>query len=846
MPPATDNRIIRVGARQLVETVHQTGGLSLLTYHQLSARTGTRTHQAFAALLQAEYLSYTSTREYSLKTIWLEPDLAESSLIQGLEINGRADVLLTPVNDTRVVTFSNFATEPESSFILEVKTVAGPLEFVPPDGEEIHWLQAKLYSYMYWSAQAEADIPREISYALAYVSAETLEADFKFRVTDYTELKQWFQNTCLAYLTRARTIAARLESRDDSIRRLHFPYPALREGQAELIRRVYDSVGRMTPLIAQAPTGTGKTMSTLYPAIKHLPDSDYEYIFYLTAKTSTRRVAEQALKDMREQSGLALRSLTLQAKESMCLNPEIYCDTALCPYATRYYDNLPSALEALAPIDELNGPLFMAAGETHQVCPFELSLDMALLSDVIIGDYNHAFDPRIQLERFFSGSTASHILLIDEAHNLVDRSREMYSATLDSGDFGQLLSLYPSENLYGARLTEPIHRYFNRLLSAMEEDTDGWDSLESPAEGETMRILRQENFRAMNIPLRGLADLLIPWIQHMREQIDSFQDPRQRRWLIELIAKVKFFLRVTDEYWSPAYIACARLNKGTVAIRLICLDISEKLSELYVDRHAAVFFSATLSPMSYFSTNFCGRKLDNRPDTLELPSPFPPENLRVFTADFIQTTYAQRQRSAEDLAKAIALTILLKRGQQFVYFPSYAYMDLIMPLLRKLLSGQEIEWQVQKRHMNLKDRRQFLEAFEHPEKGACVIGFLVLGGIFGEGIDLVGDKLTGVSIVGVGLPQLSPERNIMREYYDEVYGGGFLHAYLYPGITKVLQAAGRLIRSETDEGFLLLLDARYGTPAYRELFPADWQPEAVHNLKELKALLAADRNPEKK
>lgn len=820
--------------------MHRTGGLSVLTYHQLSGQTGTRTHQAFASLLRSEYLHYDVQKEYPLKHIWHTVAGADGTggtqVISGLEINGRADVLLTPAEDPRVVSFAHFANEPETSFVIEVKTVAGPLEQVPQEGEAIHWHQAMLYTYLYWAEQEALDreIPELIPYALAYVSAETLEAAFKVREITWPELEAWFNGTCEAYLAQAVRLSDWLQERDASIQEMTFPYPQLRPGQEELISRVEESILRRTPLIAQAPTGTGKTMSTLFPAIKQLPNPEFDHIFYLTAKTSTRRVAEQALRDLRSESNLHLRSITLRAKESMCLCPELYCDTALCPYATSYYDHLPDAMRELMPVPELSPELLMAAGEKYKVCPFELSLDMALACDVIIGDYNHAFDPKVQLIRFFAPDAGQQILLVDEAHNLVDRSRDMYSATLESQEFFVLQSLFPNENMYAARINGAVCEYFSKLQASMEKGEPAWDQLETAPEGQTMRVLQDENFRASNMPPRQLAELLVPWVQHMREQIENFQDSRQRRKLIEMIAQAKFFLRVVDEYWSSAYIAAARTTKQGLAIRLICLDVSEKLSETYMNRHAAVFFSATLSPISYFSINFCGRKPDNRPDTLQLPSPFPPENLQVLVASFLPTTYRKREESKAALAKAIALAILLKKGQQFVFFPSFAYLEMVMPLLQKMLAGQNIRWQVQTRSMNQKARAQFLEAFDHPERGETVIGVAVLGGIFGEGIDLVGDKLTGVSIVGVGLPQLSPERNIMREYYDEMYQGGFLFAYLYPGFNKVLQAAGRLIRSEEDTGFLLLLDERYGTRAYRELFPEEWIVEEVKDLRQLK------------
>lgn len=846
--PEKTKQTIHVAVRELAESVYRRGGLSLLSYRQLSGRTGTRTHQAFAARLHEEYLQFDIKSELPLSHAFpiderFGIDGTVSEFIETFEVSGRADALLLPITEQGVVSFNRLEKEPEIPFIVEVKTVAGGLEKLPEKGETVHRQQARLYTYLYWLSEAERgkEIPENIAHALAYVSAETLEARFLLEEEKFSDLEAWFFETCRAYLNRARQQASRIRLRDEGIAALRFPYPKLREGQDELIRSSFEAIRRRTPLLVQALTGTGKTMSVLFPAVKALALGELEHIFYLTAKTSTRRVAEQALDDLRAENSLNLRSLTLAAKESICLAPELYCDTGLCPYAVHYYDNLPAALDTLRPIRHLNPEILSAVGESQKVCPFELSLDAAGQCDVIIGDYNHAFDPRIQLERFFGEKMGHQIILLDEAHNLVDRSREMYSATLEASAFKEFGTIFP-EGSYAFRLNEAVLAYFAKLEEGIKKGEEAWNQLESAPAGESMRILVQGNFRAVREPLNNLSELLVPWLRHMRERIEDFNEPKLRRRLIELISQVKFFTRITDEFWSDAYIACCRLTSAGLALRLICLDVSEKLSETYINRHASVFFSATLSPLSYFSVNFCGRNRDNRPDTLRLPSPFPPENLQVISALFIPTVYRRRQDSAADLAKALALAVLLKQGQQFIFFPSFAYMDLVLPLLKTILNGRDIEWQIQKRRMGRRERELYLKAFEHPEPGRTLVGVAVLGGIFSEGIDLVGDKLSGVSIVGVGLPQLSPERNLMREYYDEVYQGGFQYAYLYPGMNKVLQAAGRLIRSEEDKGFLLLLDERYGRPDYRGLLPEEWQIEEAHSLRELKTLLE-ERNP---
>ena len=847
-----DPNVVKIGARYLIETLYKTGSINQIAYSGLSAREGTRTHQVFSNKLREEYRSYEVYSEFTLNyrgfyngvnlSAEFDPSYNQDNTpLDGLEVNGRADLLLIPVQDENTYTFNDFDDELETPFIMEVKTVNRPLDGIPHDGEAIHWNQAKIYTFMYWNEKLlkGEEIPAEIPFALAYVSVETLECKFLFDYIDWNDLNQWFMETAYSYLNLAVNIQKRLDMRDASIASMTFPYDNMRDGQSTLMEQAYNSIGRITPLLAQAPTGIGKTIATLYPAIQQLASGNFSHIFYLTAKTSTRVVAEAALNDLRKKSALNIRSITLTAKEKIC---PYHKDSADCPYSINYYDNLPDALEELWPVQELNADIIIQASEKHKVCAFELSLDLAVHCDVIIGDYNHAFDPRVRLDRFFGRGAGSQILLVDEAHNLVDRSREMYSATLDSASFNYALTLIPSENMRIYTDTQDIMKYFNRIDSAIKMDEDGFDDLEKSVDDFPIRVVKTEDFRATTAPLKNLANMLIPWVQEARKLLDMLNNPKQERFLIKLISEAKFFTRVIDEFWSDAYISAARNTKQGLFIKIICLDVSKQLAETYVNEHAAVFFSATLRPMEYFIANFCGTERDNRPDTLDLSSPFPPENLQVYVSSYVQTTYKMRQQTANALAKTLALTILLKRGQQFIYFPSFAYMDMISPMLKKILNSQDVIWLEQKRQMNTKERQDFLEAFAKPKPGKTLIGLVVLGGIFGEGIDLVGDSLTGISIVSVGLPQLSPERNIMSEYYDYTYQQGFNFAYLYPAINKILQASGRLIRSEEDSGFIQLIDERYAGPNYRLLLPEEWNIQEVKSIAELKEVLSEDNN----
>ena len=872
-------KIIKISAKNLIESLYRTGSINQINYSNLSGREGTRTHQAFYNLLRDEYRYYEVFNEINLKyegyfsnnneildELPSEEFKASEGILDGISISGRLDLLLKPIEDENIVSFSDFKNSnevPDVPFIIEVKTVNRPLEDLAHQGEKLHFLQSKIYTFMYWNGQKSLglEIPKKIPYAIAYVSVETLECEIKFAYTDWRELSTWFRKTCFDYLEQAINIQKRINLRNASISSLNFPYENIREGQKEFMQRAYKSISHITPLLAQAPTGTGKTISVLFPALKQLLDSEFEHIFYLTAKTSTREVCVNTLRDLREKSGLFARSITLMAKEEIC---PYHKESPDCPFSLNYYENLPFALEELWPLQEITPEIIQQMSIKHKVCAFELSLDVSLTCDVIIGDYNHVFNPRVQLERFFGKGTLSQIVLVDEAHNLVDRSRDMYSSTLDWQSFEDIKKIIPSETLKLYPQTEYIISYFKKLDKAFLNDEDGFDVCEQTMFNSksadlcssdqnhdsstdykfadnadtNMRIVKAESFRGTTSALKNLCDLLVPWVQYARQSMELILDPKQQLSLVKLIGESKFFIKIIDEFWSNAYISCARKHQKNIFIRLICLDVAEKLSETYINKHAIIFFSATLSPMEYFSTSFCGNERNNKPDTLSLSSPFPPENLEVYTAGYISTRYKDRKNTAAALAKTIALSILLKGGHQFIYFPSFAYMDLIMPLLKRILASRDIIWMEQKRRMNTEERADFLKEFS-TNKGKTVIGLVVLGGIFGEGIDLVGDSLTAVTIVTVGIPQISPERSIMSEYYNHVYYQGFNFAYLYPAINKVLQAAGRLIRSETDKGYILLIDERYTEKQYLDLLPEEWEIKKITDIKELKTSLEA-------
>lgn len=873
----------RIAVRTLVEFVHRTGGLSSLNYHQLSANEGTRTHQAFFEYLRASYPDHAWLSEFSLQGQWDDPQIL-------LKIGGRADLLILPKGHAVPTQASRSTprifleeqgnkpldelTQAEVPFFCEVKTLGLPLSELDSEGEPLHWSQVMMYTALYYFYRPELieaiakdeplpdlltppgltqinldqdadDFPEiEIPYVLSYISQATLECRIQERIITLPKLWIWFKDTIQNYLRWAKLQANHNDLRDHSIIDLPFPYETPREGQQRLMEFVERSLRTGEPLMAQAPTGSGKTISTLFPALQSLAKNEIERIFYLTAKTSTREVAELALDDLRK-VGLLARQVTLTAKEQMCLAPELYCDTTLCPYAVNYYDRLDEGLERTLQEPVLKKDLLMELGEEFGLCPFELSLDAAIYCDVIIGDYNYALDPRVKLDRFFGESEEREGLLFDEAHNLADRSREMFSTTLDVEQFKKFHSELPNQAIFYKDLLNQIIVELGTMHAAVEakgETTLEYLIQHQGFNRETDMILEAPGFCGLTTQPLGLVNKLRAWLKDFREILDTDLPPPLRRQSIELIGSVRFFLRICDEFWDDSYILAMRYSQDKFALRLICLNASNFIAHLYYPSHAAIFFSATLTPFAYYRQALSGEQV--RPQELDLPSPFEPENLQTLVLNTISTRFKDRKQSKIEIARAILIAQRVKRGQMIVYFPSYAYLQLVLPEVLTLLPDQ-VELVIQKPHLSPHQREAWIENFRHPSSGKEVLGFAVLGGLFAEGIDLVGDQLTGVIIVGTGLPGISPERNIMQQYYDEHGQHGYHTAYTWPGFNKVQQAAGRLIRTATDRGFILLLDDRYQQSDYLQLFPEHWQPLFLNSERELLDALKEGRRGER-
>lgn len=624
------------------------------------------------------------------------------------------------------------------------------------------------------------------------------------------------------YLTLLSRIApfaaiekARVTERLPSVSTIGFPYKTKREGQAELAEAVFRAVRRGERLFAQAPTGIGKTMSTLYPAVKALGAGLCDRVFYLTARASVRREAYAAAARLFE-SGAKLRTVTLYAKEQMCLceggcknGASSRCNPTDCPLARGYYDRVNGAiLELLSRANGFPRTLLLEVAKKHGVCPYELSLDLSLFCEIIICDYNYVFDPAVYLRRYFDvgeGELGRYVFLVDEAHNLPDRTRDMYSATLEAARFEAVYArVDPMKDselevaLGGFLMT--LKRQATLCTESRVKHEDGTESGYYLNKAPFIKFFEEVNAcrRELDRVLKGEPDHAL-----------SSE-------LAELSADLKRFSLIGMHY-DDRFLTYLELQHNVFTLKIYCLDPSGVLDTCASRAVASVFFSATLTPLDYFASVLGGGKAAQ---TLSLASPYSAQNLCITAVTTISTRMEDRARSYKKIATYIAAAVSGKMGNYMVYFPSYDYLDRVKDAFAA--KYPDVTLIAQHPHMTVGEREAFLASFKADE-GHLRVGFCVLGGSFSEGVDLPGSRLIGTVIVGVGIPGLSSERNILRDYYETTVERGYDYAYTYPGMNRVLQAAGRVIRREEDRGIVVLIDTRYGEEPYLHLYPPHWE-----------------------
>ena len=689
-----------------------------------------------------------------------------------VKVEGRADGVIT---DGDAITID------------EIKTTLTPLDNIGEDYNFLHWAQAMCYGYIY-CRKNELD---SINIRLTYYEMDSGEIKRFVKPFSLDELSVFFADLLEKYSVWVRFERNWKELSAKSFRELEFPFVAYRPGQRKLAGAVYKTVQASASLFAVAPTGTGKTISTLFPSVKAMGEGLAEKVFYLTAKTVTGRAAVDAVLKMAEH-GMRAKTVSLTAKDKICFLDTRMCDPEHCKYANGHFDRVNDALfDLLNSRDAITADVITEFAEKHTVCPFELALDVSTHCDIIICDYNYLFDPQVYLKRFFTDG-GDYIFLVDESHNLVDRAREMYSARLNKSGF-----------LDARKKIAKSYRKLRKILSDINSLL-----LEKRRELEDFRY----NLKVQQERYSKFCDMVDIFIIEFAKWLGENRQPEDG--LLEFYFNALAF-RKMDELYDERYVTVIETVHGSdLSVKLFCVDPSALLRARVQMGRAAVFFSATLSPLEYFMSVLGG---DEDSKALILESPFPHEKLCLIAADAISTKYRDRAASLADISEMIFETVSRKSGNYICYFPSYAYMEDVYALFSE--THPEIDTKKQLRAMPEAERTEFLSVFQAGGTDT-LLGFCVMGGIFSEGIDLEGDRLIGTIIVGVGLPQINTELDIVRDYYGR---SGYDFAYLFPGMNKVLQAAGRVIRSETDIGVVLLLDDRFGTHRYKSLFPSHWR-----------------------
>jgi DNA excision repair protein ERCC-2 len=674
--------------------------------------------------------------------------------------------------------------------IEEIKTTSHSLDQYEQQENPIHWGQVKSYAYIFAMDHGLS----EIDARLTYYQMDTGEIRNFQKHFSTDDLASFFQDLVAKYLQWAETIFRWKISRDDSIHKLEFPFTAYRRGQREMAVSVYRTIKNEKQLLVQAATGIGKTMAAVFPAVKAIAEGIGTKIFYLTARTTGRIAAQKALDEL-HQRGLKLKSLTITAKDKICFNPDSACNPEECDFARGHFDRVNVALKDIFQRDAFPRETVEQVAHAHRICPFEFSLELALWADCIICDYNYAFDPRVFLRRFFLEDGGDFTFLIDEAHNLVDRSREMFSAEI----FKQpLLDVRRAVRRDLPQVYKSLGKINSWMVKARKicEESD-------PARHE------KEPPDSLFPSLRRFLLITERWLGRNIKV-------GYREELLDLYFQISGFMRVAEQF-DESYVTCFEKIKKDLKLKLFCVDPSSQLKDALNRCKAAIFFSATMTPMAYFQ-QILG--CDKSADQLILRSPFPTENFRLLISDRVSTLYRQRERTKNQISHAISTFINQKKGNYLVFFPSYAYLQMVYEIFK--VDCAECEHLLQTPSMSESERDAFLQHFKH-DNSKPLVGFAVMGGIFGEGIDLVGERLSGAVVVGVGLPGICLERELIRQYFTDTHKAGFEFAYQYPGINRVLQAAGRVIRSETDRGAVLLIDQRYATYRYRSLLLKQWE-----------------------
>lgn len=864
----TSGEEVRISVRNLVEFIlrhgdidnrHQGGGESAM-------QEGSRIHRMIQKRMGADYQS----------EVFLRYTHPTDKYV--LTVEGRADGIIDSENEILI--------DEIKGTYRDLSRMKGPAP--------LHLAQAKCYAFMYANRELNGSESRGIRIRMTYCNMETEEIRYFYEDYSFQKLAVWFGELIASYQKWADYEWEWREKRQASIEKLEFPFP-YRKGQRELVTYVYQTIYHSRKLFLEAPTGVGKTISTVFPSVKAMGKGMGEKIFYLTAKTITRTVAEEAFSILRK-NGLRFKSVILTAKEKICFMEKPECNPESCPYAKGHYDRINDAIfDLLTKEESFTREKIEEYALKHQVCPFEICLDMSLFADGIICDYNYLFDPHVYLKRFFGeGNNGSYLFLIDEAHNLLERGREMYSAAFIKEKFLELrreikqalvseLAENGKKSSVKGQMTLAMIELSHGMSPDMSKDMSGMEELsltdtvvKEDSEGNLSYISgkKRKNKGGRSILLREgygerlmqllescnkellelkrdcgdylLVDSIEPFVNkllrlysilgdYLEEQEEEKLPVREQ--ILDFYFEVSHFLNIYERL-DEHYVKYVQINEdGTFLLKLFCVNPRENLKKCMLQGRSTILFSATFLPVQYYK-----ELLGGEPEDYEVyaQSIFNPEKRALLIASDVTSKYSRRsEEEYYNIARYIEEIVKNRQGNYMVFCPSYSFLRKIYEYYMAHFAGEDRECLIQQEYMSEQEREEFLNRFrgnegcdlqavismeiEEEEEEQTLIGFCVMGGIFGEGIDLKHDSLIGVIVVGTGLPQVCNEREILRGYFDDNKENGFDYAYQYPGMNKVLQAAGRVIRTAEDVGVIALLDERFLQFSYRRMFPREWE-----------------------
>ena len=756
--------IVRISVRNLVEFILRNGDLvsGSGTLDKEAMLKGSRLHRKIQKQMGSHYQP-----EVSLKK-----DTEYDDLI--LRVEGRADGIFL---------------QDEQFCIDEIKGVYKKLELME-EPVLVHRAQALCYAWIYLDAHDLEKIDIQMTYA--HLDTEVIK---RFRETlTRAELKQWYEELTDSYHKWLAYQIEWREKRNESMKKLEFPFE-YRKGQRKMVSGIYHAISKKEQIFIQAPTGVGKTMSAVFPAVRAIGQGMAETVFYLTARTITRTVAQDAFEILRDR-GLLFKVVTITAKEKLCFCDKPECDPEKCPYAKGHYDRINDAVYELWTTEQsFDRETLLRHAQKWQVCPFELSLDLAIWMDGVICDYNYVFDPNVYLKRFFGENVSgNYLFLIDEAHNLVDRGREMYSASISLDD---VIETRKFVKPYSQKLWKKLGKV-KKQMEELKQNCGEWKV--------------QENAGVLPISLLSVQGELDQLLEEppAQEVVDG---------ILDFYFAVRNFLNISELVDDNYVVYTAFDENGRFYMKLFCVNPAENLQKCLDKGNSTVFFSATLLPLQYYR-----KMLSTRSENfgMYVESPFEQKKRCLMICRDVSSKYTRRgYEEYRKIAEYIARMSWQKKGNYMVFFPSYRLMEDVYQVYQDEFSVSWVRCISQHASMTELEREEFLEEFTE-ETEETLVGFCVMGGIFSEGIDLIGDRLIGAAVVGTGLPQVNCEREILKGYYDEKGEQGFDYAYRYPGMNKVLQAAGRVIRTKEDTGAILLMDERFLNRDYRNLFPREW------------------------